>query len=68
MLKLFNFYKFQLSDSSPRGGVAKTLTTDRLTESKAGRLKVELLKGTVGLGFCIEGGKGSPFRRSTHHR
>ena len=32
----------------------------RLASSKGGRIEVELNKGAVGLGFCIEGGKGSP--------
>ena len=35
-------------------------TTTSKTVNKPGKLEVELQKGAVGLGFCIEGGKGSP--------
>ena len=38
----------------------KSSATTSKTDSKPGQLEVELQKGAVGLGFCIEGGKGSP--------
>ena len=51
---------FTFSDSSPLGVVAKTPIIGGLACGKGGRIDVELNKGAVGLGFCIEGGKGSP--------
>lgn len=39
---------------------SRTPTTEQLDLSSYVRQKVEMVKGAVGLGFCIEGGKGSP--------
>lgn len=45
-----------LPDSSPHSAVSELAAVAKT----GGQLEVELHKGAVGLGFCIEGGKGSP--------
>ncbi len=44
-------------ESAPSGGSGEKTST---AASGAERLEVILEKGSVGLGFCIEGGRGSP--------
>ena len=41
-------------------GAESAVNSSSVETSHGKTMEVELTKGTVGLGFCIEGGKGSP--------